>query len=366
MPLVDLRSQYTSLRGEFTRRLDVVFATMELFVGENVQAFEEEFAGFCDAPYGVGVGSGTEAIQLALMGLGVGEGDEVITVAHTFFATVEAIHAVGAKPVFVDIDAKTYTMDVAQIEERITKRTKAILPVHLYGHPAEMDAIVELANAHGLYVVEDACQAHGARYKGQRVGGIGDVGCFSFYFTKNLGAYGEGGFVACRSAEVAERIRMLRNHGQRARYYHDVFGFNGRLDELQAAFLRVKLPYLERWNELRRGHARYYTEALAGLLATPYESEAAQHVYHLYVVRTAHRDRLRDWLLENGIGTGIHYPVPCHLQAACKGYGYRAGDLPVTEKVAREVLSLPLYPELTEDQRRYVVQSIRAFFEKVM
>lgn len=366
IPLVDLGAQYRPLKAEILSRVAEVLEGMQLFLGPNVQALEREFAEIAGTAYAVGVSDGTTALQIALMTCGVGAGDEVITVAHTFVATAEAIVLVGARPVFVDIDPETYTIDVAGIEERITPRTRAIVPVHLYGQPADMDPIMELASRHGLCVVEDACQAHGARYKGRPVGSLGHMAAFSFYCSKNLGAYGEAGMLTTNDARLAERARMLRDHGSPERYRHELIGLNGRLDEIQAAILRVKLPHMPEWNSQRRSNAAHYGVLLAGkeAVAVPREAGYAEHVYHLYVVRVPQRDELLAYLRAQGIGAGIHYPVPCHLQPALRGLGYRKGDLPATEQAAAEVLSLPIYPELTAEQRERVVEAVEAFYER--
>jgi dTDP-4-amino-4,6-dideoxygalactose transaminase len=299
-----------------------------------------------------------------VMACEVRPGDEVITTSHTFIATAEAIALTGAKPVFVDIDPQTYTMDVSQIEAQITPQTRAIIPVHLYGQSADMDPIVELAEQRGIRVIEDACQAHGARYKGRRTGGLGHVAAYSFYFSKNLGAYGEGGMVTTRDGELAQKLRMLRDHGSPERYHHELVGLNGRLDEIQAAVLRVKLPHLDDWNAQRRANAMHYTELLAGIeeAMAPAIAPYAEHVFHLYVVRVPQRDALLAHLRERGVGAGIHYPVPCHLQPAFRELGYAPGDLPVTERIAGEIVSLPMYAELTAEQRVYVADAIREFY----
>ncbi len=366
IPLVDLGAQYRPLKAEILSRVAEVLEGMQLFLGPNVQALEREFAAHAGTAYAVGVSDGTTALQIALMACGVGAGDEVITVAHTFVATAEAIVLVGARPVFVDIDPETYTIDVSGVEEQITPRTRAIIPVHLYGQPADMDPIMELATRHGLCVIEDACQAHGARYKGRLVGSLGHMAAFSFYCSKNLGAYGEAGMLTTNDATLAERARMLRDHGSPERYRHELIGLNGRLDEIQAAILRVKLPHMPQWNSQRRSHAAHYGTLLAGnqAVTVPREASYAEHVYHLYVVRVPQRDELLAFLREQGVGAGVHYPVPCHLQPALRRLGYRKGDLPVTERVAAEVLSLPMYPELTAEQRARVVEAVEAFFER--
>ncbi len=365
IPLVDLRAQYEPLKDEIRRAWDEVLAGMHLFLGPNVQALEKEFASFCGVTDAIGVSEGTSAVNLALRACDIGAGDEVITVSHTFIATVEAIVLAGARPVFVDVDPHTCLMDVNQVEREITAKTRAILPVHLYGQCVDMDPLLEIARKHNLYVIEDACQAHGATYKGRRAGSMGAMGAFSFYYTKNLGGYGEGGMVTSSNAELVRRVRRLRDHGSEKRYYHEEIGINGRLDELQAAALRVKLPHLETWNDQRRANAALYNQALAGSgVATPFEAEYGRGVYHLYVIRTARRDALREYLNTLGIGTGIHYPVPIHLQKPCLQYGAGEGSLPMTEQVVAEILSLPMYPELTNEQILRVAGEIRAFLSK--
>jgi len=365
VPLVDLRAQYEPIKGEVLARISGVLDGMNLFLGANVQGFEAEFAASTGVEHAIAVSDGTTALQLALMACGIGAGDEVITVAHTFVATAEAIALVGARPVFVDIDPGTYTIDVSQIERHITARTRAILPVHLYGQPADMDPILELARRRGLWVIEDACQAHGARYKGRPVGRLGHLAAYSFYYSKNLGAYGECGMVTTDDPQLAHQVRLLRDHGSPSRYRHELIGMNGRPDEIQAAVLRVKLPHLERWNAQRRAHAQRYGALLRAVspVTPPYEAEYAEHVYHLYVVRAPQRDVLAGYLHQRGVGAGIHYPVPCHLQPAFSALGYRPGDLPATEQAAREVLSLPMYAELTAEQQDYVVGCLQAFYQ---
>jgi len=366
IPLIDLKAQYQPLKEDILAHISDILDGMWLFLGENVQAFEKEFAAFQEVEHAIGVSEGTTAIQLALMACGVGYGDEVITVSHTFIATAEAIALTGARPVFVDIDPETYTMDVSQIEKKITPRTKAIIPVHLYGQPADMDPIMEIAERHNLYVIEDACQAHGARYKGRRTGGLGHIAAYSFYFSKNLGAYGEAGMVTTNDPDLAYKVRIMRDHGSPKRYHHEVLGLNGRLDEIQAAVLRVKLPHLAAWNEQRRANAVHYTKLLAaldGVVTTPTVADYAEPVFHLYVVRVPRRDELHAYLREQGIGAGIHYPVPCHLQPVFKSLGYQKGDLPVTERIVNEIISLPIYAEMTSEQREYVVDTLRVFYE---
>ena len=360
IPLVDLKAQYLPLKDEIRTSMDKILEGMNLFLGPNVQAFENDFANFCGVRWGIGVGSGTDALQLALLASDIGEGDEVITVSHTFIATAEAIHNIGAVPVFVDINPHTYLMDVSQIEARKTARTKAILPVHLYGQVVDMDPLLDIAHKNGLMVIEDACQAHGAEYRGKRAGSFGDVSCFSFYFSKNLGAYGEAGMVVTNNSDIADKLRMLRDHGQLSKYHHPIPGCNSRLDELQAAVLRIKLKRLEGWNEKRRQHAHFYDQGLKdGGVVTPVEDDGKKHVYHLYVVRSKARDDLRQWLADRGIQTGIHYPVPVHLQEWCQTYS--PDTFPVTERTVDEILSLPMYPELTEEQLSRVIEAICDF-----
>lgn len=362
IPLVDLKKQYAPLKEEILNGISRVLDGMQLFLGENVQGLEKEFAEFCGARYGVGVSDGTTALHVILRALGIGPGDEVITVSHTFIATAEAIVLAGARPVFVDIDPNTYLMDVAQVESKISSRTKAILPVHLYGQTVDMDPLLELAARHGLKVIEDACQAHGAEYKGRRAGSLGDAAAFSFYYSKNLGAYGEGGFITTNDPDIAHRVRMIRDHGSEKRYYHDVVGLNGRLDEIQAVVLRAKLPHLEGWNDRRKNHAARYNDLFKGTTTiTPVECPGNKHVYHLYVVRVPRRDELQAWLKSQGVSTGIHYPVPLHLQNAMAFLGYRPGDLPVTERVATEILSLPMYAELADSEIEQVAALVNGF-----
>ncbi len=369
IPLVDLKAQYLSIKDEMDAAIQRVVDSTSFILGPDVRAFEEEFARFCGVQHAVGVDSGTAALHLAFLVCDIGPGDEVITTPHTFIATIGMLGRVGARPVFVDIDPRTYNMDPARIEAAITGRTKAILPVHLYGQPAEMDPILEIADRHGLKVIEDAAQAHGAEYKGQRVGSMGHVAIFSFYPGKNLGAYGDAGAVVTDDGEIAEKVRLLRNHGRREKYEHLLQGFNYRIDTLQAAILRAKLAHLEEWNEARRRYAATYRELLSDLdLVLPYEPEHVRAVYHLFVIRLAgsllqERDALREHLKARGISTGIHYPIPLHLQPAYRHLGYKKGDFPITEECARQVLSLPIYPELTRAQMEEVAQAIKEFLE---
>jgi dTDP-4-amino-4,6-dideoxygalactose transaminase len=360
IPLVDLQAQFQSIKHEILPAIEDVLTNMQLFLGPQSQMFEHEFAQYCGCRFGIGLSSGTDALILALRACNIGAGDEVITVANTFIATVESIALIGAKPVFVDIDPHTYTLDWRQLDQVLTPRTKAIIPVHLYGHPVDMQPILDFAHLHGLRVIEDASQAHGATYQGQRVGGIGDIGCFSFYFSKNLGAYGEAGACVTNDIKLAESIRMLRDHGSLIRYQHETLGVNARLDEIQAAVLRIKLPYLEQWNAARRVHASFYTEQLQEVVeAVPIVRSWATHIYYAYVVQVQERDTIRMALEQEGIATGIHYPTPIHLQPACSHYGYVRGMLPVTEAVTTRIVSLPMYPELTTEQTHRVVNAVK-------
>ena len=366
VPFLDLISQGKTIKEDVLDMIDDAISQAAFIGGPNVSGFEAEFAAFCDTHHCVGVASGTDALRFAMMAAGVGYGDEVVTVPHTFIATTEAISQTSAKPVFVDIDPQTWNIDVDRIESALSPRTKAIIPVHLYGQPADMDAILEIAAKHRLKVIEDACQAHGASYKGRPAGSIGDLGCFSFYPGKNLGAYGEGGAVTTNDAPMAEMIAKIRDHGQKTKYYHDMEGYNGRLDAIQAGILRIKLKKLAAWNTARREHASQYSQLLKDVQAVtlPIEAPETNSVYHLYVILADRRDELQKALAEKGIATGLHYPLPLHLQEAYRSLGYRQGDFPVTESVAENLLSLPMYPELTQDQIHYVAECIRDFYAK--
>lgn len=359
--LVDLQRQYLTIRDEVLPAIDAALISMQLNLGPNVQAFEREFASYVGATEGIGVGSGTDALYLALRACEVGPGDEVITVANTFIATIEAIVMAGARPVFVDVDPLTQTMDVEQTAAAITPRTRALMPVHLFGQAADMAPLQALAAEHKLWLIEDAAQAQGAAYEKKMVGNIGDLAAFSLYFSKNLGAYGEAGIVTTSNPELAERLRMLRNHGSRVRYYHDLIGMNSRLDEVQAAVLRIKLRRLEEWNTARRRHAAAYTERLRELVETPYERPGSYHIYYTYVIQVPadERDALKDALAAAGIATGIHYPLPLHLQPACADFAPPAGALPISERLAGRILSLPMFPELREDEIDRVCDVIR-------
>ncbi len=356
--LVDLQRQYQGIRKEVLIAVDATLSGMELFLGPNVRAFEREFADYCGSAEAIGVGSGTDALYLALRACDIGPGDEVITVANSFIATVEAIVMAGAKPVFVDVEAETATMNPQQVVAAITPRTRALMPVHLYGQAADMAPLLAIAQEYGLRVIEDASQAQGARYHGCPVGSLGDIGAFSLYYSKNLGGYGEAGVVTTNDPGIAERLRMLRDHGSRQRYHHELIGMNSRLDELQAAILRIKLRRLDEWNDQRRIHAQAYTERLRGIVETPVERHDSTHVYYVYVIQTDERDALREALAVQGIQSGIHYPIPLHLQPACAEFACRKGALPVTERLAGRILSLPMFPELTADEIERVCSCI--------
>lgn len=363
IPLVDLAAQHQRLKMELRLAIDTVILNTRFIQGKEVREFEADFAAFCGVEQAVGVGSGTDALILALRGLGIGPGDEVLTTPHTFIATVEAILAVGAVPVFVDIDPATYLIDVGKMAAKITPRTKAVLPVHLYGQSAPMPEILALAERYGLKVVADAAQAHGAELDGRPIAQWGHATCFSFYPGKNLGAYGDAGLVATRDADLAGTIRMLRDHGRKEKYEHAIVGTNSRLDTVQAAVLKTKLPHLSDWNALRRQWAERYRQGLQHLPVTlPVPMPQAKHVYHLYVIQLPERGRLQSHLKQNGIATGIHYPIPLHLQPSLRFLGYHPGDFPVTEEVAGRILSLPMYPELTEQQVDHVIAGLCEFF----
>lgn len=359
VPFLDLRAQYETMREEIDAAIARVVRNSSFILGPEVEAFEEAFADYVGARFCVGVSNGTAAIQLALQACGIGAGDEVIVPANTFFATAEAVSTAGATPVFVDCEADSYNIAPSKIEAAITKRTRAVIPVHLYGQSADMDEIFRIAEKHNLTVVEDAAQAHGAEYKGRRVGARGRAGCFSFYPGKNLGAYGEGGAIVTSDEDVARRARLLRDHGSPVKYRHEIIGYNLRLEGMQGAILRAKLPHLSRWNDLRRSHAARYKELLEESgLTLPREAPYARHVYHLYVVQTEERDALQKHLSDAGVQTGIHYPVPVHLQPAYASLSYKPGDFPEAERQASRVLSLPMFPELTNAQIERVAEAV--------
>lgn len=395
VPFLDLKAQYASIKEEIHAAIDQVLDATAFAGGPFVAQFEKDFASFCGCGQAIGVGSGTEALWLCLLAAGIGPGDEVITVPDSFIATAEAITFCGATPAFVDVDEKTYNLDPNKLEDYLKKRSKAsgvrsqespkpnpmvgalkpeswnlkpgsrpkaVIPVHLFGQPADLDPIMEIAKKYGLLVIEDACQAHGAEYKGKKAGSIGAAGCFSFYPGKNLGAYGEAGAVVTNDPEMAGKIRMIRDHGQSKKYYHGLVGWNDRMDGIQGAVLNAKLKHLPAWNEARRRNARLYNQLLSGVegVILPKEADYAKHIYHIYAIRVPKRDRLMSALGEKGVNCGIHYPIPIHLQEAYRSMGWKKGDFPVAEKCANEFLSLPMYPELTAEQISYVTQQVKA------
>jgi dTDP-4-amino-4,6-dideoxygalactose transaminase len=369
IPLLDLKAQYSSIKEEIDKAIRDVLDKGQFILGRYVQKLEEEVARYSDVKYGIGVASGTDALILALTSLGIGRGDEIITTPFTFIATAEAISRVGARPVFVDIEPRTYNIAPDRLEEVCrqrarSKKLRAILPVHLYGNPCEMNRILKIANKYKLKVIEDAAQAIGAKYKTHLVGGIGNIGCFSFFPSKNLGGFGDGGMVVTNDKTVADKVRILRVHGSSAKYHHSLIGFNSRLDSLQAAILSVKLKKLNEWIVRKRGHARFYNEELKDVVIIPYTEDWTYPVYQLYVIRIKDkRDSLLRFLQEKGIGSRVYYPVPLHLQKCYKDLGYKEGDFPEAESASRETLALPIYPELTEVQREYVVKAVREFFK---
>lgn len=358
IPLIDLTAQYHSIQSEIDAAIREVLESGHFILGPQASAFEQETAAYLGVKHAVGVASGTDALTLALRALDIGAGDEVIVPAYTFFASAGTVMGVGARPVFVDVNPQTYLLEVGQVEERITPRTKAILPVHLYGHPAEMNSLQELARRHGLKIIEDNAQAFGAVYHGQKTGAIGDIGCLSFFPTKNLGAYGDGGMVTTNDEGVAERVRRLRAHGWKRKYFSEEVGYNSRLDALQAAILRVKLRYVEGWNARRRAIAKQYSAMLAPLgIQTPVELPGCAHVYHLYIVRLAQRVAAQARLKAQGIASEVYYPLPPHLTAPCRKLGYAEGDFPHAERASQETLALPLYPEMTEEMAGEVARA---------
>ena len=368
IPLVDLKAQYATIRDEVRQAIDEVLESMQLTIGPNVKAFDQEFASYIGTKHSIGVGSGTDALQLAIRACGVSGGDEVITVSHTFFATVEAILYANARPILVEIDEKTMLIDPAAVAAAITPRTKAIVPVHLYGRTVDLKPLRQIAQDRNITIIEDAAQAHGALLDdGKKAGTGGRVNCFSFYCSKNLGAYGEAGSITTNDDRLAEELRALREHGQSTRYYHPVVGYNARLDEIQAAILRIKLRRLEQWNARRRELARMYDDRLkgSGVVVPEIPGDIRRHVFYTYTIRVpgGRRDDLRKYLGERGIGTQIHYPVPIHLQQSAEFLGYRKGDMPITEKVASEVLSLPMFAELTDQQLERVADSVQSFMK---
>lgn len=367
IPMLDLKEQYQGLKDEIFQSLDEVMSSSRFILGENVKRLETDIAAYSHVDHGIGVANGSDALHIALQAAGVGEGDEVITTPFTFFATGGAIARAGATPVYVDIDPVTFNINPVKIEKAVTERTKAILPVHLYGQMADMDGIVEIAKKYNLAIIEDAAQAIGARYKDRSVGELSTAATYSFFPTKNLGAYGDAGMIVTREADLAEKCRVIRVHGSKPKYYHHVLGYNSRLDELQAAILNVKFPHLNSWGESRREKAAVYTqlleESLGDLIVTPKEMTDCYHVFHQYTIRVPKRDELQSYLKEQGVATMVYYPKPLHLQPVFQHLGYREGDFPEAEKACREALSLPMFPELKREQQEYVVQKIVQFFE---
>lgn len=361
IPILDLTGQYNQIQAEVEKNVLEVMKSGSYILGKNVKALEQEIADYCGTSHAVGLANGTDALVLSLRALDIGPGDEVITVSFSFFATAECIGIVGAKPVFVDVNSDNYNIDIAEIEKKITPKTKAIIPVHLYGQPADMDPILEVAKKYNLYVIEDCAQAIGAKYKGKRVGSFGDIGCFSFFPTKNLGAFGDGGIVTTNSKYITDRLVALRNHGGAVRYYHQELGYNSRLDEIQAAILRVKLPYLDEWNGKRKEVASIYNELLKDVpdVVTPVELDDTECVYHQYTIQVPHRDKLHEALKDKGVMSMIYYPVPIHKQEAFEYLNCKDVCLPVTNDLNTKVLSLPIFPEITKEQQETVANAIK-------
>ena len=362
VPLLDLKRQYATIRGEVEEAMRAVVESQHFILGQEVEDLEAAVAGYCGTKHAVGCASGSDALLLALMALDIGPGDEVVTSTYTFFATAGAISRLGAKPVFVDIEPDTYNLKTADLEAKLTSAAKAIIPVHIYGQCADMEPILAVARERGIRVVEDMAQAIGSEYRGQKAGAIGDMGCLSFFPSKNLGGFGDGGMVVTNDDEIADKVLLLRVHGSRPKYYHAVVGINSRLDALQAAVLNVKAKYLDQWNEGRRERAAYYNEALGELpVQTPVTRDDCVHIYHQYVVQVADRDGLQKHLTDKGVGSALYYPVPLHLQECFADLGYRDGDLPESEAAARSTIALPIFAELTTEEQDYVVDSIREF-----
>ena len=361
VPLLDLVAQYAAIKPEMDAAIQRVLDSGYFILGPEVKAIEEEVADYLGVSHGIGVASGTDALILALRALDIGAGDEVILPAYTFFATIGSVLHVGATPVLVDVDAKDYCIDIAQTRAKVTSATKAIIPVHLYGQAADMDALAEIAAEHNLGIIEDNAQAFGADYKGKKTGSIGDIGCLSFFPSKNLGGYGDGGMVVTNNPKLAEKMTMLRAHGWKKKYFPEILGYNSRLDAIQAAILRVKLPHLDSWNKGRRKVAHIYSDALADTpnLQTPYEAENRTHVYHLYILQVPNRDELQAKLKEAGIGTSVYYPQPLHLAEPCKALGYKEGDFPVAERASNETIAIPVYPEMSDEQIEYVIEVVK-------
>lgn len=365
IPLLDLKAQYQTIREDIQKAIDQVLESGQFIMGPEVKKLEEEVAAYCGVKHAIGVGNGTDALLLALDAKGIGTGDEVITTPFTFFATAEVVSQLGATPVFVDIDPETYNLDVEQIRQKFNEKTKAIIPVHIFGQPANMDEIMLFAEENGLFVLEDAAQAIGSEYHGKKIGSWGHAATFSFFPTKNLGGYGDGGMIVTNDDDLAEKMRILRAHGSYPKkYYHSTLGYNSRLDELQAAILRVKFRHLDQWNDARREKASWYDQKLADLpIKIPFHAPDRKHIYHLYIVQAEERDALMKHLKENGVSTGVYYPLPLHLQEVYKDLEYEEGSIPTAEYVSKRTLALPLYPEMTEAQVDQVVQVIKQFFE---
>lgn len=365
IPLLDLQRQYHDLKSEIDKAIERVMESSHFILGPEVKQLEGDIAKLCSVKHGIGVANGTDAIELVLRALNIGEGDEVITTPFTFFASAEVVSKLGAVPVFVDIDRETYLIDVDKIEEKITDRTKAIIPVHVFGQACDMDKIMKIAEKYNLYIVEDACQAIGTEYKGKKVSSFGIAGCFSFFPSKNLGGYGDGGMIVTNDDEIAERIKVLRAHGSNKKYYYSSIGYNSRLDEIQAAILNVKLKYLNEWNGLRRKHAYRYNELLKGFLKTPKEAEYNHyHIYHQYTIELENRIEFERYLKENEIGSCVYYPLPLHLQEVYKSLGYKEGDMPNAEDACKKVISIPISPEMKLDEQDFVIDVIRSFVEE--
>ena len=362
VPLIDLKRQYHSIKEEIDSAIQDVLEDQAFILGPQVKEFEKLFASYCNTKHAIGVSSGTDALLLALKSLGIGNGDEVITSPFTFFATVGSICNTGATPVFADIDPESYNIRPDLIEKRINKNTKAIIPVHLYGQCADMDPILEIAKKHNIKVIEDAAQSIGAEYKDRKSGSMGDLGCFSFFPSKNLGGFGDGGMVTCNSDELAEKIYMLRVHGGKPKNYYSIIGINGRLDTIQASILIKKLRHIDLWNENRRQKASYYTEKMEGLnLTLPKTINFNKHVFHIYVIRPKERDRLAEHLKASNIDCAVHYPIPQHLQKCLEHLGYKEGDMPEAERAAKEILAIPIFPEITKEEQDYIISTINDF-----
>jgi len=366
IPFVDLKTQYKSIQGEIKEEIAKVLEQTNFILGEPVAKFESQFAEFCDSKYCIGVASGTDALHLALLTLNIGKDDEIITAANTFVATVLSISYVGAKPVLVDIDPKTYNIDLNKIEEKVTPNTKAIIPVHLYGRPVDMEKLITIADKYNLKIIEDACQAHGAVFNGKKVGTFGIMGCFSFYPGKNLGAYGDGGAIVTSDKDLYEKLKMMRNYGSPKKYHHDFIGYNSRLDTIQAVILNIKLKYLNNWNHKRLVNAEVYNKKLKGIgdLVLPYIDKTGLHVFHLYVVRTKKRDELLKYLNDNGVQASIHYPIPIYSLDAYSHLGLKKDGFPVAEQFSKEILSLPMFPELTENQISRIADLMKKFYQR--